>query len=254
MDIKAYLDEALARHNCQGFIADDPIALPHFFTKKQDIEIVGFWVAMLAWGNRRTILKKGQELIEKMDRAPHQFITQHQEPDRKRFLDFKHRTFNATDALCFLDFLQKHYTRFNSLEMAFWPGMSSEEETVENGLRFFHTYFFSSGDYPLRTQKHIASPARHSACKRLNMFLRWMVRKDSEGVDFGIWSDIRPAQLVCPCDVHVERVARRLGLIQRKTSGWQTALELTRNLRQFDAEDPIKYDLALFGLGLEDKF
>ncbi len=250
-DLKAFLEAAYQQYNQPDFIQDDPISIPHRFTQKQDIEIMGFWAAVLAWGNRRTIINKCQELIECMDNAPYDFICHHQASDLKRFLGFKHRTFNATDTLYFLHFFRQHYQKFDSLEDAFCLSFQAEKETsTEKALVHFHDYFFSLEEYPERTRKHIATPARNSACKRLNMFLRWMVRKDAQKVDFGIWHNIKPAQLICPCDVHVERVARILGLVARKQTDWKMALELTQNLRKFDKEDPVKYDFALFGLGV----
>ncbi len=248
------LEEKYRQYNCPEFIADDPISIPHRFSRRQDIEITGFFAAVLAWGQRKTIISKCSELIGLMDEAPYDFIRSHQENDLKRFLQFKHRTFNATDALYFIDFLRTHYARYDSLEDAFVTNLRPDDETVEKGLVGFRNYFFAPEYAPQRTRKHISSPAAGSACKRLNMFLRWMVRRDDKGVDFGLWARIRPGQLVCPCDVHVERMARRLGLITRKQMDWLTALQLTENLRQFDPADPVKYDFALFGLGLEDRY
>jgi uncharacterized protein (TIGR02757 family) len=248
------LEEKYRQYNCPAFIADDPIGIPHRFSRRQDIEITGFFAAVLAWGQRKTIISKCSELIGWMDGAPHDFIRGHQENDLKRFLQFKHRTFNPTDALYFIDFLRAHYARHDSLEDAFVAGLRPGDETVEKGLTSFREYFFAPEYAPQRTRKHISSPAANSACKRLNMFLRWMVRQDDKGVDFGLWTRIHPRQLVCPCDVHVERTARRLGLITRKQMDWLTALQLTQNLRQFDPADPVKYDFALFGLGLEDRY
>lgn len=249
-ELHHFLEEAYLCYNQPEFITDDPISIPHLFSKTQDIEIMGFWAAVLAWGNRRTIINKCQELIELTDHSPHDFMLNHQSTDLKRFLNFKHRTFNATDTLYFIHFFKQHYSQHHSLETAFTMSFSEQAPTVEKALCAFHDYFFSLAEYPERTRKHIATPARHSACKRLNMFLRWMVRQDDKGVDFGIWKKIKPSQLVCPCDVHVERVARSLGLLTRKQMDWKTALELTANLRKFDAEDPVKYDFALFGLGV----
>jgi uncharacterized protein (TIGR02757 family) len=251
-DIKAVLDAAVARFLRPEFLADDPIAVPHRFSRLQDIEIAGFWTALLAWGQRKTIINSAKRLMELMDNAPHQFIVQHQEQDRKRFLDFKHRTFNATDALYFLEFLQYWYQRHDSLEHAFAAQLKPDSPHTGPALVGFHELFFSLPDFPERTRKHIATPARNSACKRLNMFLRWMVRPPDNGVDFGLWQRIRPAQLLIPLDVHVDRVARRLGLLHRPASDWQAVLGLTESLRQFDAEDPVKYDFALFGLGVLD--
>ena len=208
---------------------------------------------MLAWGQRKTIINKAGELIEMMDGAPYDFIVHHREEDRKRFLGFKHRTFQATDTLFFLEFLQWYYCRHDSLEDAFARFLSPHDQHTGPALAGFHYLFFSLPDAPQRTRKHIATPERGSTCKRLNMFLRWMVRRDKQGVDFGLWQRISPAQLLIPLDVHVDRVARRLGLIKRKQTDWQTVLELTGNLRHFDAEDPVRYDFALFGLGVLQK-
>ena len=189
-----------------------------------------------------------------MDDAPHQFIVHHSEKELQKMLAFKHRTFNTTDLLYFLLFLKHHYQNHFTLETAFTQWMKPDDETIENALVGFHDYFFSLEDAPVRTKKHIATPARGSTCKRLNMFLRWMVRKDNAGVDFGIWQNISPAQLVCPIDVHVARVARHFNLIQRKQTDWLTALELTDVLKKFDRDDPTKYDFALFSLGVIEKF
>ncbi len=252
-DIEQLLNQNVTRFNRPAFIADDPIRIPHRFSKRQDIEIMGFWAAMLAWGQRKTIINKSEELIELMDGAPHDFILQHEEKDRARFLSFKHRTFQPTDTLYFLEFFQQYYRQHDSLEDAFARFLSPDAENVEPALRGFHEYFFSLPHAPHRTRKHIATPARRSTCKRLNMFLRWMARRDKQGVDFGIWKRIHPRQLLMPLDVHVERVARRLGLLERKQVDWAAVLELTDTLKRFDPEDPVKYDFALFGLGVLEK-
>lgn len=249
--ITTLLEEKAAQVNQPNFIEDDPISLPHSYSKKQDIEITGFWISMLAWGQRKTIINKGKELFELMDHAPYDFIVNHSEEERKAFLKFKHRTFNDVDTLYFLTFLQHHYQQNESLEQAFTKHMKVTDEDVQLGIEGFHEYFFSLPDFPPRTKKHVATPKRKSACKRINMFLRWMVRNDKSGVDFGIWNTIRPSQLICPLDVHVERVGKKLGLLQRKQSDWKAAKELTDNLKKFDRKDPVKYDFALFGLGLE---
>jgi uncharacterized protein (TIGR02757 family) len=252
--LKQLLDEQLKLHNQQGFIEKDPISIPHRFSKNQDIEIAGFFAAIFAWGNRTTIINKCNELIQLMDDAPFQFITQHQEIELKRFLAFKHRTFNATDLLHFIRVLRYHYDNQSSaeptLETAFSNALNRKDDTVENALVSFHDYFFSLEDSPGRTKKHISTPANNSSCKRLNMFLRWMVRKDKAGVDFGIWKNIKPNQLVCPLDVHVQRVARNLNLIQSEKADWKTAVELTEKLKSFDPIDPVKYDIALFSMGV----
>lgn len=253
-DIKGFLDEKVELYNQPGFITNDPISIPHRFSKKQDIEISGFFAAILAWGQRKTIINKCLELFEKMDNAPYEFLMNHEEDDLKPFLSFKHRTFNDVDTLYFIHFLTWFYKKYDSLEQAFLLGQNGEIDAMESILSRFHEFFFSLPDAPSRTRKHIATPARKAACKRITMYLRWMVRKDSKGVDFGIWDQIKPAQLICPCDLHVDRVARKLGLITRKQTDWLTALELTEQLRTFDPRDPVKYDFALFGLGIEEKF
>lgn len=251
-DLKDFLDEKVEKYNRPGFIVNDPVSIPHLFSKKQDIEIAGLFAATLAWGQRATIIKNCLDLMEKMGHTPHDFILNHKPSDLKPLLGFKHRTFNDTDLLYFIRFLRHHYKKFDSLEDLFIHDQN--RPTVEAGLIDFHNSFFDLPDSPSRTRKHIATPARKSACKRMNMYLRWMVRADKHGVDFGIWNRISPAILVCPVDLHVERVARKLKLIKRKNADWEMALELTNNLKRFDPLDPVKYDFALFGLGIEEKF
>lgn len=243
------LEEKYRQYNTSGFIPNDPVSIPHLFTIKQDIEIMGFWAAILAWGQRKTIISKSRELITLMDGAPYDFVKNHEENDLKRFLAFKHRTFNSTDTLYFLHFFQQYYRQHDSLEDAFL--IPDASFSTEKSLISFHHYFCSLDYFPERTRKHIATPARKSACKRLNMFLRWMVRKDEQGVDFGIWNRIAPSDLICPCDVHVDRIGRLLGLISQSKTSWQTAAELTASLKLLDPLDPVKYDFALFGLGIE---
>jgi uncharacterized protein (TIGR02757 family) len=252
-NLKAILDECADKYNHPSFIESDPICLPHRFSKKQDIEISAFWTAMLAWGQRKTIINKANELFEMMDNAPFDFVKNHEEKDREPFLAFKHRTFQATDTLYFLEFLQWFYQRHDSLEEAFLKNLKKGDEHTGAALKGFHQLFFSLPNAPQRTKKHLSTPTSKSACKRLNMFLRWMVRQDNKGVDFGIWKKIKPAQLLIPLDVHVDRVARKFGLIERKQTDWLTVLELTEKLREFDADDPVKYDFALFGLGVLEK-
>ncbi len=253
-DLKSFLDEKVAQYNQPGFIALDPISIPHQYSKKQDIEIAGLFSAVLAWGQRKTIINKCEELLAMMDNAPHDFVLNYQDQDLQPFTKFKHRTFNATDTLYFLHFLKHHYQSNESLETAFINQVDLSASNVEAHLNGFSKNFFSLPDHPVRTYKHISQPSRKSACKRLNMYLRWMVRQDDCGVDFGIWKKIRANQLVCPCDLHVDRVGRALGLITRKQTDWLTAIELTERLKEFDPSDPVKYDFALFGLGVEEKF
>lgn len=258
-ELKDFLDFKVAEYNQPRFITNDPICIPHQYTLKQDIEIAAFFAAILAWGQRKTIINKCNELLGRMDGEPYQFMLHHGDNDLKRLLGFKHRTFNDTDLLYFVAFFKFHYLQYQSLESAFLPDRLARENpgndfTAEKALNHFRSYFFSLPDFPVRTIKHISSPLQKSTCKRLNMFLRWMVRKDNCGVDFGIWNSIPTSALVCPCDVHVDRVARRLNLIRRKQTDWLTAVELTERLKEFDADDPVKYDFALFGLGVEEKF
>lgn len=292
LELKDFLDLKAAQYNRPDFIQNDPICIPHQYTKKQDIEIAAFFAAILAWGQRKTIINKCNELFQRMDNDPYQFMLHHSVDDLRGLLGFKHRTFNDTDLLYFVAFFREHYSQHESLEAAFlapsdvfldsYSGIESsdglvstepsdgnaaysssacmlseltlQQPKIERALNYFRAYFFSLPDYPHRTIKHVSSPLQKSTCKRLNMFLRWMVRKDNMGVDFGIWNTLKPADLICPCDVHVDRVARKLELIERKQTDWRTAVELTAQLLRFDPMDPVKYDFALFGLGIEEKF
>jgi len=249
-ELKELLDQKVDLYNQPSFIKDDPISVPHRFTQTQDIEIAGFFAAIFAWGNRTTIISKANELMNLMDNSPHDFCLNHKIVDLKKLTGFRHRTFNATDLLYFIEFLKYHYSEHNSLETAF----TKYGNTIEEMLTGFHHYFFSLEDSPPRTKKHIATPQRKSSCKRLNMFLRWMVRQDNKGVDFGIWKNIQPSQLICPIDLHVARVAKRFNLLQRKQTDWIAALELTEYLRTLDKQDPVKYDFALFGMGVMEKY
>lgn len=248
--LRDFLESKVQQFNHPDFIRYDPVSIPHFFKKKQDIEIAGFFAATFSWGNRTTIIQKSFELMKLMDNAPFEFIVNHQPADLKKLLDFKHRTFNTTDLLYFIEFFRFHFSKHKTLEAAF----TKHGGTIEQMLTGFHEYFFSLKDVPPRTKKHVATPAKKSTCKRLNMFLRWMVRKDTHGVDFGIWKQIHPSQLICPIDLHVARVARRFGLLQRKQTDWLAAVELTENLKRFDPLDPVKYDFALFSLGINEKY
>ena len=248
-NFKDFLDKKVEQYNQPSFIKDDPVCIPHLFSKKQDIEIAGFFASIFAWGNRTTIINKSKELMQYMDMNPHAFCLNAHVKDLKRLSHFKHRTFNTTDLLYFIEFLKHHYSQYDSLETAF----TTWGDSVEQMLTGFHHYFFSLEHVP-RTRKHIATPEKKSNCKRLNMFLRWMVRNDKIGVDFGIWKNLKPAQLICPIDVHVARVAKRFDLLHRKQVDWQAALELTEYLRILDSTDPVKYDFALFGLGVMEKY
>ena len=249
-----FLDAKADEYNNAAFIPHDPVSIPHAFSRKQDIEIAGFFAAIFSWGNRTTIINKSKELMQFMDNAPFDFICNHQGPDLQKLLRFKHRTFNATDLFYFVAFLHYHFSHYKSLEDAFIPFGADRVTDMEKALIHFHHRFFSLEEVPLRTGKHIASPQKGSTCKRLNMFLRWMVRRDMRGVDFGIWQRITPAQLICPVDLHVARVARRFGLVTQKQVNWRMAIELTEHLRMFNSLDPVKYDFALFGLGIMEHY
>ncbi len=251
--LKRFLDAKVLLYNQPSFIEKDPISVPHSFTKKQDVEIAGLFAAVLAWGNRTTIINNCKKLMGWMGNSPYDFILNHKDTQLKPFVRFAHRTFNATDLLYFLHFLQYHYRKYDSMEDAFVPGKSYSEANVQQALINFHRYFFSI-EHPQRTRKHISTPERNSACKRINMYLRWMVRKDKSGVDFGIWNKIKPHQLVCPLDVHVARVAERMELIDNDKSNWVNALELTDRLKELNPDDPAIYDFALFGIGMAERF
>lgn len=250
-DLREFLEERTEFYNRPSFIEMDPVCIPHQFSIKQDIEIAGLFAAVFAWGQRKTIINKCLALLDLMDNAPYDFILNHSGHDLDAISSFKHRTFNGTDALYFIHFLKWHYSRSISLEDLFLH--HDIGEPVEKSLIQFHQCFFSLPDAPARTRKHIPTPLRKSTCKRLNMFLRWMVRDDGRGVDLGIWNRIKMKDLICPIDMHVDRVARRLSLIKRKQTDWLTALELTANLRLLDPDDPVKYDYALFGMGVLER-
>lgn len=251
--LKEMLDKKVAKHNSLNFIEDDPILVPHRYAVQQDIEIAGFFSSILAWGNRKTIISKSLELMQLMDNHPYDFIKNHQEKERKSFLNFKHRTFQATDILYFLDFLQRHYSKYSSLESAFIVSEGNGDYDQKVALVSFHNYFFDHENAPARTKKHISTPQKHSTCKRLNMFLRWMVRDDEAGVDFGIWKNIPKSKLMIPLDVHVEKMSRDLGILTRKQRDWTAVEEITKNLRRLNPDDPTIYDFALFGMGIEAK-
>lgn len=251
--LQEFFNKKVKEYNQPSFIATDPIYIPHLFTKKQDIEIAGFFAAIFAWGNRTTIINKSKELMQLMQMQPYSFCLNASPAELKKLEGFKHRTFNTTDLLYCIEFFKQHYSQYDSLENAFLPN-NKAPKNIKDALSYFHHYFFSLEDAPKRTQKHISTPEKGSSCKRLNMFLRWMVRKDKSGVDFGIWKNIQPNQLICPMDVHVARVAKRFNLLDRKQTDWLAAEELTNYLKKLDPKDPAKYDFALFGLGVIEKY
>jgi uncharacterized protein (TIGR02757 family) len=248
--LKALLDERVALYNQPAFIANDPISIPHQYTLLQDIEISALWTAVFSWGLRKTIINKANELFALMDHSPYDFVMHHSEEESKRLLHFVHRTFQSTDTLYFLHFFRNYYRENDSLQSAFTQQTDASSPSVKDMLAGFHDIFFDSEWAPQRTRKHIATPMRGASCKRLNMFLRWMVRHDASGVDLGLWHEISPADLMIPLDVHVQRIAQKLGLLNREKSDWKAVEELTAQLRLMDPEDPVKYDYALFGMGV----
>lgn len=243
------MDEWVEKVNTADFIPNDPISIPKRFTKLQDIEIMGLWVAVLSWGQRPVILQNASKLIEWMGNEPHRFVLEHKDADLKPFTTFVHRTFNGTDALYLIDFFKRFYSENDSLEVLFSEGIEDSLD-IGPGLEAFHQAYFKPDWAPLRSAKHFPAPSKGSACKRLNMFLRWMVRKDHSGIDFGLWRRIKPSQLLCPLDFHSIATAQSLNLLNRTGADWKSALELTSNLRLLDANDPVKYDYALYGLGI----
>lgn len=253
-ELKNLLDSLVDKYNRIDFIEHDPISVPHMFSRKQDIEIAALFAAIFSWGQRKIIINKSIDLLNRMDMSPYEFVLNHSDKDLINIIGFKHRTFNDSDALYFIHFLKHHYQQFKSLEEAFIPNnITMNQQHIEYRLIHFKKYFFSLNDSLQRTQKHISSPISNSTCKRLCMFLRWLVRSDDKGVDFGIWKNIKPSELVCPIDVHVHKTSMQLGLIKTDKVNWQTALALTEVLKTFDEKDPAKYDFALFGLGIEQK-
>lgn len=245
--LKKHLEILVDRYNRKDFIANDPISIPHSFEKKQDKEIMGLMAAVFAWGQRKTIINKSRELAERMGGEPYKFITEHKQTDLKALLGFKHRTFNDEDLLYFVDFFRRHYNEYESLEDAFL--LDGKFTSMKDSLIHFNEYFTASENFPKRTQKHIATPKKGSACKRINMFLRWMVRKDNCGVDFGIWHRIPMSELIIPIDVHVDRTSKLIGLMTKDTKvDWNAAEELTQALKLLDKDDPVRYDFALFSI------
>lgn len=245
-ELKEFLEFKYQQYHQPQFIENDPIQIPHLFQRKEDVEIAGFLSASIAWGQRCTIINNAKKMLAWMDMAPFDFIVNARESDTKIFRSFVHRTFNGEDALYFIRALQHIYRLHGGLERAF------SGTDIQTRLVNFRKHFFEQ-EHPERSEKHISSPLKNSACKRLNMFLRWMVREDEQGVDFGIWKSVPASDLICPLDVHSGNTARYLGLINRKQNNWLAATELTEALRKFDKKDPVKYDFALFGFGIEMK-
>jgi uncharacterized protein (TIGR02757 family) len=246
-NIKKLLDEKYEAYCNEEFIALDPVQIPHYFSRKEDIEIAGFLSASIAWGQRPVILKNAKKLMQIMEYEPYDFVMNHTAADRIGFQDFRHRTMLHVDIIYFIESLQNIYRHHGGLEEVFNQGYHKEK--IKGAIVELHQVFFEL-EHPERTRKHISNPEANSAAKRLNMFLRWMVRKDSSGIDFGIWDKISPADLMLPLDVHTAKNARQLGLLKRKSNDWKAVDEVTANLKNFAPLDPIKYDFALFGMGI----
>lgn len=251
LDLKPFLDEKVELYNQFKFIATDPISIPHKFQKKEDIEIMGFLIATIAWGNRKSILNNGEKLCKILQFEPYDFILNHTEHDLENSDAFVHRTFNSEDLKYFVRALKCIYNQHNGLEDIFHKYQT--KNSLQPAIHEFKSIFFQL-DHQKRTEKHVSDPQKNSAAKRINMFLRWMVRKDSSGVDFGIWKSISPSVLSCPLDVHSGRIARELGLLKRTQNDAKAVEELDHKLRVLDANDPVKYDFALFGLGAFESF
>ncbi|MCP4884687.1 MAG: TIGR02757 family protein [Flavobacteriales bacterium] len=247
-DIKHFLDEKVVQYNNPKFIESDPIQIPHQFSAKEDIEIAAFLTATISWGNRKMIIKNASKLMEIMGNSPYDFVMESKPVDN---LQFVHRTFNAIDLQYFITGLRNIYTNHKGLEAVFNKHIANDN--IQSSIHHFKGLFFEL-EHPERTQKHISDPYKGSAAKRINMFLRWMVRNDNTGVDFGLWNTISPSLLSCPLDVHSGKVARKLGLLNRKQNDAKALQELDTNLRKMDPDDPVKYDFALFGLGVFEKF
>jgi uncharacterized protein (TIGR02757 family) len=250
-ELKSFLDEKVIQYNTRDFIDSDPIQIPHAFSQKEDIEIAGFLTATIAWGNRKMIIKNAHHMMELMGNSPFDFVLSHQEKDLTDLASFVHRTFNGQDFIVFIKGLQHIYQNHNGLEAVF--AQNQEAFSMQKSIHEFKNLFFKIPHLP-RTQKHISDPLNNSAAKRINMYLRWMVRQDSKGVDLGIWKSISPSALSCPLDIHSGNVARKLGLLHRKQNDAKALAELDTQLRILDPNDPVKYDFALFGLGVFEGF
>ena len=248
------LEEKYLQFNRPGFVEDDPVSIPHLFDNPRDIELSGFLTALIAWGKRSTIINNANKWMQWMEMDPHDFLLNRSEYEWGRFESFVHRTFNGTDCIALLKSLRNVYQQYGSLEALFQMGMDESSEDVQPAIIQARKVILEFDAFPPRTHKHIANPARGSSAKRINMFLRWMVRKDQAGVDFGIWEGFKPSQLICPLDVHTGNVSRKLGLLDRKQNDWKAAKKLTDTLKVYDAKDPVKYDFSLFGLGVYDHF
>ncbi|WP_228237368.1 TIGR02757 family protein [Allomuricauda sp. M10] len=250
-ELKEFLDAKVLEYNHPRFLEDDPLQIPHRFTKKEDIEISAFLASTIAWGNRKSIINNASKLMDLMDHAPHDFVMGHQADDLEKLSRFVHRTFNGIDLGYFVTSLKNIYANHSGLEGVFTT--YQQQDSMQPAISKFKEIFFEL-PHETRTAKHVSDPLKGSAAKRINMFLRWMVRDNSTGVDFGLWKNISPSKLSCPLDVHTGNVGRKLKLLKRKQSDAKALAELDRNLRKLDPSDPVKYDFALFGLGVFEKF
>ena len=250
-ELKDFLDEKVTLYNNPNFIESDPIQIPHLFTLKEDIEIAGFLAATISWGNRKMIIQNSHKMMHLMGNSPYDFVMNHNANDFEKLQSFVHRTFNATDFEFFIKSLKNIYQNHEGLETIF--AKHQEATSMQKSITEFKKIFFEIA-HLTRIQKHVSDPANNSAAKRINMYLRWMVRDGSKGVDFGIWKSISASKLSCPLDVHSGNVARKLGLLSRKQNDGKALFELDTNLRILDEKDPVKYDFALFGLGVFEKF
>ena len=250
-ELKEFLDEKVDKYNTIDFIGSDPISVPHRYTKKEDIEIAGLLAATIAWGNRKMIVKNGHRMLDLIGESPYDFVMSHKKFQLERFEGYVHRTFNEIDLVYFITALKHIYKNKGGLENVFNAQLT--ENSLQPSIHYFKQVFFEI-KHPVRTTKHISDPFKGSAAKKINMYLRWLVRKDNKGVDFGIWNTLKPAQLSCPLDVHSGNVARKLGLLSRTQNDAKAVEELDANLRLLDSADPVKYDFALFGLGIFENF
>jgi uncharacterized protein (TIGR02757 family) len=250
-ELKDFLDEKVDLYNHPKFIESDPIQIPHQFSKKEDIEIAAFLTATISWGNRKSIINNANKMMKLLDHAPFEFVMKHQDSDLEKLSPFVHRTFNNRDFIQFIKSLQHIYKNHKGLEAVF--AKHAEKTALQQSIHQFKTTFFEI-EHLERTKKHVSDPLKNSAAKRINMFLRWMVRNDNNGVDFGIWKSLSPAQLSCPLDIHSGNVARKLDLLKRKQNDGKALGELDKALRRLDPNDPVKYDFALFGLGVFEGF
>lgn len=251
IELKEFLDEKVSHYNRFGFIESDPISVPHRYTRKEDIEIAGLLAATISWGNRKMIVKNGHRMLDLIGESPYDFVMSHKKSQLERFEGYVHRTFNEIDLIYFITALKYIYKEKGGLEMVF--NTHANQDSLQPAIHHFKQVFFEI-KHPTRTTKHISDPFKGSAAKKINMYLRWLVRKDKHGVDFGIWKTIKSSQLSCPLDIHSGKIARKLGLLTRTQNDSKAVAELDANLRLLDRNDPVKYDFALFGLGIFEKF